>query len=124
MNAISYKKIFKLIKDNNIWLGNNYIKEFKTPDGSIKKFGNINWFTNLTHKKRNLFLDSYKQYNKLDYPKYDNYDAIEVSKVIDIPVDYYGVMGVPISLLDKYNPEQFEILDCREPAICVETLKK
>lgn len=76
----------------------------------IQKFGNICWYTNLHNKKRNLPLDLYKKYNEKEFPKYDNYDAIEVSKVCDIPMDYDGVMGVPITFLDKYNPEQFEIV--------------
>ena len=70
----------------------------------------VTWFTNLVHKKRNEYLDLYKKYTPEEYPKYDNYDAIEVSKVADIPEDYNGVMGVPITFLDKYNPEQFEII--------------
>ena len=109
-NAFTYKEIFKLIKENKIWTGYNMVKEFIQPDGSIKKFGNICWFTNLNTAKRNEELILTKNYNQIDYPKYDNYDAIEVSKVVDIPKDYYGVMGVPITFIDKYNPEQFEIL--------------
>lgn len=109
-NAVTYKDVFKLIKDNKVWLGMNRPKEFLQPNGEIKKFGNITWFTNLKHKKRQEKLILYKEYNEQDYPKYDNYDAIEVSKVKDIPKDYDGVMGVPISFLDKYNPDQFEII--------------
>ena len=70
----------------------------------------VNWFTNLEIKKRHEDLILYKQYTPEEYPKYDNYDAIEVSKTKDIPMDYAGVMGVPITFMDKYNPEQFEIL--------------
>ena len=110
MNAITYKEIFPYIKDNELWLGNQNVKEFRSPNGEIKKFGNILWYTNIQHKKRNTPLDLYKRYSN-EYPKYDNYDAIEVSKVSDIPMDYDGVMGVPITFLDKYCPEQFEILD-------------
>ena len=110
MNAITYKEIFKLIKQNKLWLGINPVKEFLQPDGTIKKFGNILWFTNLSHFKRNQPVDLYKTYNNQDYPKYDNYDAIEVSKVVNIPEDYYEPIGVPITFLDKYCPEQFEIL--------------
>jgi hypothetical protein len=110
MNAITYKETFKLIKNNKLWLGINSPKEFVQPDGSVKKFGNICWFTNLEHKRRNEPLFLYKQYNDKEYPKYDNYDAIEVSKTTDIPMDYDGVMGVPISFLTKYNPSQFEIV--------------
>jgi hypothetical protein len=112
-NAITYKEIFPLIKDNKMWLGVNSVKEFIQPNGEIKKFGNICWFTNLDHKKRNYPLDLYMKYSNDYYPKYDNYDAIEVSKVCEIPMDYEGVMGVPITFLHKYNPEQFEILDAR-----------
>ena len=73
-------------------------------------FGNVCWYTNLKHKKRNEELHLFKKYNKNDYPKYDNYDGIEVSKVKNIPCDYDGVMGVPITFLEKNNPEQFKIL--------------
>ncbi|RLI59436.1 MAG: modification methylase [Candidatus Asgardarchaeum californiense] len=112
MNAITYKEVFPLIKNNQIWLGRNSVNEFITPDGKIKKFGNIVWYTNLTHKKRNEELVLVKKYkgNKKEYPKYDNYDAINVNKIVDIPVDYDGVMGVPITFLNKHNPEQFEII--------------
>lgn len=109
-NAITYKEIFPLIKDNKLWLGVNSVKEFIQPNGEIKKFGNISWFTNLVHKKRNYPLDLYMKYSNEYYKKYDNYDAIEVSKVCEIPMDYEGVMGVPITFLDKYNPNQFEII--------------
>lgn len=108
-NAITYKEVFPLIKNNELWLGMNYVKEFKQPNGEIKKFGNICWFTNLSHAKRNKPLDLYKHYSN-EYKHYDNYDAIEVGKVCEIPMDYDGVMGVPITFLDKYCPEQFEIL--------------
>lgn len=110
MNAITYKEIFPYIKNNELWLGMNWIKDFVQPNGEIKKFGNICWFTNLNHKKHNEPLDLYRKYNETDYPKYDNYDAVEVSKVTDIPMDYEGVMGVPITFLDKYCPSQFEIV--------------
>lgn len=118
-NAITYKETFRLIRDNKLWLGNTKPKEFKQPDGSTKTFGNIGWFTNLPHHKRNEELILFRTYvgNEHDYPKYDNYGAIEVSKVVDIPCDYEGVMGVPITFLDKYNPEQFEILDMN-PHFC------
>lgn len=76
--------------------------------------GNICWFTNLDHNKRHEELILYKKYNPEEYPKYDNYNAINVNKVADIPCDYDGVMGVPITFLDKYNPEQFEIVGCTE----------
>lgn len=113
-NAITYKGIFKLIKENKIWLGKNHVKQFTQPDGSIKNFGNIVWFTNIEHSKRNEVLILYKKYSENEYPKYDNYDAIEVSKTSDIPVDYDGCMGVPITFLDKLNPNQFEIVKFRK----------
>lgn len=125
-NAITYKEIFPLLKDNIIWLGNNnpapklfYVPTLLEERKNIKKdengnlvatFGNICWFTNLDIKKRHEDLILIKKYNEEDYPTYDNYDAIEVSKVKNIPYDYEGVMGVPITFLDKYNPDQFEIL--------------
>ena len=109
-NAFTYKEIFKLIKNNHIWTGYNMVRQFIQPDGSIKDFGNICWFTNMLTSKRieNLILT--KTYNPIDYPKYDHYDAIEVSRVVNIPKDYTGIMGVPITFIDKYNPDQFEIL--------------
>lgn len=110
-NAFTYKEVFPLIRDNKIWTGYNMVKEFYQPDGSIKKFGNICWFTNLPSMKRNEELVLVKKYNSIDYPKYDNYDAIEVSKVVDIPINYDGIMGVPITFIYKYNPNQFEIID-------------
>ena len=109
-NAFTYKEIFPLIKDNKLWTGYNMVKEFKQPDGSIKKFGNVCWFTNLTTNKRNEEMVLTKNYNLIDYPKYENYEAIEVNRLVNIPKDYDGVMGVPITFIDKYNPEQFEIL--------------
>ena len=111
-NAFTYKETFKLIKENKIWTGYNMVKEFNQPNGNVKKFGNICWFTNLNTNKRLeeviLTKDCYSNY----YSKYDNYEAIEVSKVVDIPKDYKGIMGVPITFIDKYNPNQFEILGC------------
>lgn len=109
-NAFTYKEIFPLIKDNKLWTGYNMVKEFNQPDGSIKKFGNVCWFTNMKTSKRDEEQVLTKTYNAIDYPKYDNYDAIEVGKVVNIPKDYYGAMGVPITFLDKYNPEQFEVI--------------
>lgn len=129
-NVITYKEIFKLIKENKLWAGvdNGGTKWFKVPDhydiatetrikteNGQKYFsmGSVFWFTNLENRKRNEDITLYKTYigNENSYPKYDYYDAIEVSKVSDIPLDYKGAMGVPITFLDKYNPEQFEILD-------------
>ena len=117
-NAITYKEIFPLLKDDAVWFGSTHPKEFMQRNGTVKKFGNICWFTNLDIKKRHEELILVKKYagHEDEYPKYDNYDAIEVSKVVDIPFDYDGVMGVPITFLDKYNPEQFEILDARDIA--------
>lgn len=109
-NARTYVDIFELIQKNKIWSGYGKVKEFIQPDGSIKGFGNVGWYTNLDVAKRHESLTLYKKYSPKEYPKYANYDAIEVSKVTDIPVDYDGEMGVPISFLDKYNPDQFEIV--------------
>lgn len=109
-NAITYKEIFPLLKNNDIWLGYENVKEFKQPDGTIKKFGNIGWFTNLDISKKHEDIILYRTYNTTDYPKYDNYDAINVNKVSEIPVDYSGIMGVPITFMDKYNPEQFRVI--------------
>lgn len=115
-NAITYKEIFKPIRQNKLWLGIAKPKEFKQPDGSMKLFGNVCWFTNLPHSKRAEALVLYRTLagNESDYPRYENYDALEVSKVADIPADYLGVIGVPISFLDKYNPDQFEIVGTTE----------
>lgn len=129
-NAITYKEIFPLIKENRIWLGfKSGDMAFKVPADSEprttrywvdeggqkwRSLGNICWFTNLDHTKRHEELDLVCRYNPDDYPKYDNYDAIEVSKTANIPYDYDGVMGVPITFLDKYNPEQFEIVKFRK----------
>lgn len=110
MNWITYKEVFPLLKDDRIWLGNCAVKEFIQPDGTIKKFGNKLWFTNLDIKKRHEKLILYKKYSPEEFPKYDNYDAINVDKVSDIPCDYDGNMGVPITFLSSYNPEQFEIV--------------
>lgn len=122
-NAVAYKEIFPYIKNGKIWLGvnNNKTIEFTIPksyekwnrieDGvKIAKVPAISWFTNIPHSKRNLPLDLYKNYNAEKYPKYDNYDAINVDKTSDIPCDYDGVMGVSITFLDKYCPTQFEIV--------------
>ena len=115
-NAITYKEIFPLIKENKMWLGISSPNEYRLPNGEITKQVNglCKWFTNLEHKKRNYPLDLYMKYSNEYYPKYDNYDAIEVSKTCEIPMDYEGVMGVPITFLDKYNPNQFEIIKFRK----------
>lgn len=129
MNAITFKEIFPLIKENKLWWGVslngtkcNFIVPEKYEGDNVfvengVRYGKVNnaiWFTNLEHKKRNEELILSKQYSEECYPKYDNYDAIEVSKVAEIPVDYDGVMGVPITFLDKYNPNQFEIVKFRK----------
>lgn len=111
-NAVTYKEVFPLIKDNKLWLGYTSPGDFIQPDGATPKSmkGLTRWFTNLETKKRTEDLLLFRKYNEKDYPKYDNYDAINVDKVKDIPMDYYGVMGVPITFLDSYNPNQFEII--------------
>jgi hypothetical protein len=113
-NAITYKDVFALIVANKVWLGCTKPPEFKTPDGSMKKFGNACWFTNLPHKRRREELRMWRYFDEALYARYDNYDAIDVPKVRDIPQDYEGVMGVPITFLEKYNPEQFAIVRFRK----------
>ena len=115
-NAITYKEIFPLIKDNKLWLGVTSPEDFIQPKGDKKKNmkGLTRWFTNIEHSNRTYPLDLYKNYNAEKYPKYDNYDAINVDKTSDIPCDYDGVMGVPITFLDKYCPTQFEIVGMAE----------
>lgn len=127
-NALTYKEIFKLIKNNEIWLGSSIHsgdREFRIPDDYevrskslriddkgyryIRVVG-VRWWTNLDYKERHEDLLLYKAYNEEEYPKYDNYDAINVDKTELIPKDYDGVMGVPITFMDKYNLEQFEIV--------------
>lgn len=122
-NAIKYKEIFPLIMNNKIWLGygfkggaahfySNY-KDTATAgdhrEGMIRVSG-VNWFTNLEIAKRHEKLILFKTYNPEEYPKYDTFEAINVDKTADIPTDYFGVMGVPITFMDKYNPNQFEIV--------------
>lgn len=116
-NAITYKEIFPLIKDNKLWLGFSQPKEFNTPNGMTKKVNGLTrWFTNVDTKKRHHKLETVYRWRKRKekypdlYPQYDNYDAIEVGKVLQIPLDYDDVMGVPITFLDKFDPDQFEIL--------------
>ena len=110
MNWITYKEVFPLLKDNQIWLGNCAVKEFVQPDGTIKKFGNKLWFTNLDIKKHHEKLILWKKYTPEEYPKYDNCDVINVDKYSEIPLDYDGIMGVPITFFDYYNSDQFEII--------------
>lgn len=125
-NAATTKETFSLIKENKMWLGyKSGDMEFKVPDyyearetryrqdetgQKWRSLGNICWYTNLDIAKRHEDLILYKPYNKKDYAYYENYSAINVDKVADIPMDYDGVMGVPVTFLSKYNPEQFEIL--------------
>lgn len=128
-NAITYKEIFPLIRDNKIWLGasiHSGDREFRVPDyyplnaaGSrvdekgVKyiRVKGVRWWTNIDYPTRHEDLILYKKYSPENYPTYDNYDAINVDVTKDIPCDYNGVMGVPITFLDKYNPDQFEIID-------------
>ena len=128
MNAITYRDVFKYIKDDRLWLGPSITsgdREFQVPedyemkasgqriDESGKKFirvKGVRWFTNLDHSKRHEELDLFKEYTPEEYPKYYNFNAINIDKTKDIPCDYAGAMGVPITFLDKYNPDQFEIL--------------
>jgi len=115
-NAITYKEIFPLIKENKMWLGFYSPSDYILPNGEMTKSvsGLCRWFTNLEHDHRNRPLDLAQRYDPRYYPKYDNYDAIECSKVVDIPRDYDGVIGVPITFLDKYCPTQFKIVGCTE----------
>lgn len=96
--------------NNKMWIGHNSVHVFKQPDGSIKKFGNVIWYTNLDIAKRHEKIILWQEYSLNKYPKYETYDAIEVGEVNDIPINYDGIMGVPISFLNKYSPEQFEIV--------------
>ncbi len=138
-NAIKYKEIFPLFENKQMWLGHaqqaetmlfDVPKEFADEivatrnegssyvivDGVVKsKMRSAKWFTNLEHKKRHEEIILYKRYSPEEYPKYDNYDAIEVSKTAEIPCDYDGDMGVPITFLDKHNPDQFEIVGLDRP---------
>ena len=131
VNAITYKEIFPLFKENKIWFGygfsagnayfkipddarNNYANGVFNEQTGLVKFRNCTWFTNLDIQKRHENIILYKRYTPEEYPKYDNYDAINVDKIADIPCDYDGVMGVPITFLDKYSPEQFEIVGATE----------
>lgn len=139
LNAVTYKEIFPLIKNKKLWFGTTYFnggaayfmgspdlydpEKMSNPKNAYIKDGKlywrvngVRWYTNLEHDKRNEELILYKIYygNEDEYQKYDNYDAIEVSKVKEIPMDYDGFMGVPVSFMDKYNPKQFEIIGMGE----------
>ena len=124
-NAIAYKEIFKLFKENKIWLGygfkggaahfiNEHYKDFAVAsdhkEGMIRVSGVV-WFTNLDISKRHEDLILYKKFSKAEYPKFDHYNAINVNVTKDIPMNYKGMMGVPLTFLNKYSPEQFEIID-------------
>ncbi len=141
MNAITYKEVFPLIQSGRLWLGHgpagkdmlfdvpeDYARElvetkkegsaYRLVDNIVKgRLGNASWFTNLDHRKRHEDLILYKKYSPDEYPKYDNYDAINVKKTDHIPVDFAGPMGVPISFLDKHSPNQFEIIGMDRPLI-------
>ena len=128
LNSVTYKDVFKLFKENKLWFGHSIHsgdREFQVPKdyplnaaGSrIDEDGNkfirvkgVRWFTNLDYNERHVDLDLYKKYNEIEYPKYENYNAINVNVTKDIPMDYKGDIGVPITFLDKFNPEQFEII--------------
>jgi len=136
-NAITYKKCFQLIKEGKMWLGasiHSGDRWFGVPDdypltaathrtdGDGRKYikvKGVRWFTNMDYKDRYGDLILYREYHghEQDYPRYDNYDAINVDAIKDIPSDYDGVMGVPITFLDKFNPEQFEIIGMDSPLI-------
>ena len=132
MNAITYKEIFPLIKENKLWLGasiHSGDRKFYVPDDyplnasgcGIDEDGRryirvkgVRWYTNLDLKQRHEETILVKRYSSELYPTYDNYEAIDVSKVSDIPCDYAGIMGVPITFMDKYNPDQFDIIGCAD----------
>ncbi len=137
-NAITYKEIFPLIRDGKLWLGltprgkdmlfdvpKDYAHEllatkkegsaYRIVDGVVKgRLGSASWYTNLDYRQRHEDLILYKKYSPDEFPTYDNYDAIEVSKTADIPMDWAGAMGVPITFLNKHNPDQFEIIRFRK----------
>ena len=130
MNSITYKDFFPNMRENKFWLGhNNGDMSFRVPDyyeprntrfwiddegNKWRSMGNISWYTNLDISKRHEEIILFKKYNKQEYLNFDNYNAINVDKVSDIPKDYKGAMGVPITFMSRYNPEQFEILDANE----------
>lgn len=128
LNAITYKQLWPLIQDDRMWWGPSISsgdRAFRVPDSypleaagcwvdenGVKwiRVKGVRWFTNLDHNRRHEKLRLFREYSPERYPKYDNYDAINVDKVVDIPIDYDGPMGVPITFLDKYSPDQFEIM--------------
>lgn len=111
-NAITYKEFFPLLKENKVWIGYSSPSEFDTPNGMTKKINGLTrWFTNLDIQKRHEKLILWKHFTPEEYPAYLNVDnAINVDSVDNIPFDYYGIIGVPITFLSKYNPDQFEII--------------
>ena len=141
VNALTYKEVFPAIQKNNLWLGisiHSGDRKFGVPkdyplnatacgiDENGQRFirvKGVRWFTNLDYPQRHERLPLYKKFTSEEFPKYDNYAAIEVSKTADIPYDYGGVMGVPITFMDKYNPEQFEILGCSDNGAVAEEYK-
>lgn len=137
-NAITYKEIFPLLKGNKMWLGygfkggyahfinrgyDNYATSTNKIEGMIRVSGVV-WFTNLDIFKRHEELILYKKYTPEEYPQYDNYNAINVDKTSEIPNDYEGIMGVPITFLDKHNPNQFEILGMTKTPICFDNAEE
>ena len=136
-NAITYKEVFPLIKDNKIWLGYGFkgaVGHFVSPyediasandhrEGMIRVSG-VTWYTNLEIQKRHEMLDMVCRYSDEEYPHYEDYDAIDVSDTFAVPYDYDGVIGVPITFLNYFNPQQFELLGCCEPCIRIDILRK
>ena len=127
LNAITYKETFPLLKENKMWLGygfkrgnayfyvspnigEQFVRGVYDKATGLVKFRNVVWYTNIDIQKRHEDIILYRTYDEESYPKYDNYDAINVDKTKDIPCDYYEVMGVPITFMDKYNPDQFNLL--------------
>ena len=141
INVVACKDIFPFIMNNQMWIGSSIHsgdRAFYVPDDypleaagcgvddSGRKFirvKGVRWFTNLDVKQRHEELVLVKKYSPVAYPKYENYDAINVDDVSHIPYDYDGIMGVPVTFMDKFNPEQFEILECHEPAIALDVLR-
>lgn len=111
INSVTYKEFFPLLKDDKVWVGCNRPLEFDTPNGIPKKV-ECRWFTNLNHQKRYKEIPLYKKYVETDYETFDELpNIINVNKIKDIPKDYYGYMGVPITFFDNYNPKQFEVIE-------------
>ncbi len=125
-NALTYKEIFPLIQNNEVWTGYRFGEmKFRVPEYSLprkyrywvdesgqkwRSLGNAMWLTNIDNDRRHEFIAMTKTYTPAEYPKYDNYDAINIKTIRDIPYDYYGIMGVPITIVNRYNSEQFEII--------------